>query len=61
MRTRTQWEKRSYHCSIRHGERSVHDFKASAVHAVDLSVWHTLQALGIFNVSVLAGPTKRKV
>ena len=35
--------------------------KASAAHAVDLSRWQALQALGIFRLSVVLGVTKWKV
>ena len=32
--------------AIRQGERSTHDFRAAALHPLDLSAWRTLQALG---------------
>ena len=47
--------------AIRQGERSDQDFKASAAQVLVLSVWHTLQALGIFIESVSAGLTKWNV
>jgi hypothetical protein len=43
---------------IRQGERSGQDSNAALAHSVDLSVWHTLQAFGIFRVSVSPGVTK---
>jgi len=33
-------------CAIRHGDRSPQPFKASVAHAVLLSVWQRLHALG---------------
>ena len=44
-----------HYCRTRHGERSAHDFKAVFAQAVSLSVWQTLQALGIFDTSVATG------
>jgi len=46
---------------MRQGERSDQAAKVCFVQAVVLSVWQTLQALGILRASVWAGPTKRKV
>src|SRR6185312_8135096 len=46
---------------IRHGETVDQPFSASAVHAVDLSLWQTLQAFGTFSESVSRGVTKRNV
>jgi hypothetical protein len=40
---------------MRHGDRSVHPFKAAVAHPVDLSIWQRLQALGTFKVSVVVG------
>ena len=51
---------RAVYC-IRQGERSFQLFSTSAAQAVDLSVWHRVQALGIFSVSVSAGVMKWKV
>ena len=50
-----------FHRATRQGERSGHDFSASVAHSVDLSVWQTLQPLGVFKASVSLGVTKRKV
>ena len=49
------------HSAMRHGDAFGHRFKASIAQPVDLSAWHTLQELGIFRLSVLAGEMKRKV
>ena len=49
------------HFPSRHGDRPVHVVKASVAHLVDLSVWQTLQAFGIFKLSLIAGVTKRNV
>jgi hypothetical protein len=49
------------HSAIRHGERSFHDASASDAHAVGLSAWQRLHALGIFIASLSAGVTKRNV
>ena len=46
---------------IRHGERSNQVARAVVAQAVVLSVWQTLQALGIFSESVWPGVTKWKV
>lgn len=43
---------------IRQIERSPQPASAVAAHSVLLSLWHTLQALGIFSASVWAGVTK---
>src|SRR4029078_6196899 len=45
----------------RQGERSDQVFRAAVAQAVVLSVWQTLQALGIFRASVWRGVTKWKV
>jgi hypothetical protein len=42
-------------CATRHGDLSPQPFKAAVAHAVLLSVWQRLQALGIFNASLSAG------
>src|ERR1700686_660262 len=52
---------RTLHYCARHGERSLQFFSAAVAQPVVLSVWQRLQAFGIFNVSVCAGQTKRKV
>src|SRR6266849_9638354 len=49
------------YCDMRHGDRSVHPFKAAVAHPVDLSIWQRLQALGTFRVSVVVGVMKRNV
>jgi hypothetical protein len=46
---------------MRHGDRSFQPFNASRVHAVVLSEWHTLHALGILSASVSAGVMNLKV
>lgn len=40
---------------MRQGDRSSQPFNASVAHAVVLSVWHRLQAFGIFIASLCAG------
>lgn len=47
--------------SSRQGERSVHWLKAFVAHAVVLSEWHDVHALGILYLSVMAGLIKRNV
>jgi len=51
----------THHSAIRHGERSFHDASTSDAHAVGLSAWPTVHALGIFIASLSAGVTKRNV
>ena len=46
---------------IRQGERSLHPFSASVAQAEVLSVWHRLQAFGIFIASLAAGVINLKV
>ncbi len=47
--------------AMRQGDRSFQPFNASVAHAVVLSVWHRLQAFGIFNASLSAGVMNLKV
>src|SRR5215469_12149077 len=49
------------HRTMRQGDRSGQVFKEAVAHSVDLSVWQTVQAFGIFSASVSPGVTKWKV
>ena len=48
----------SCYCNIRQGERSDQPLIAADAHFVSLSLWQTLQALGMAMASVCAGVTK---
>src|SRR4029078_11466339 len=49
------------HWATRHGERSCQVLRTPVAQAVVLSLWHRLQAFGIFNASLSDGEIKRKV
>jgi hypothetical protein len=49
------------HGATRQGEAVFHDANSLPAQAVDLSVWHDVQGLGILYLSVMPGGMKRKV
>ncbi len=49
------------HCSIRHGDTGDQLFNCCIAQTVDLSLWQSVQGLGILYLSVIVGLINRKV